>query len=35
MKDIDLNRMQEILVTTATDIGLKILAAITFWVVGR
>jgi small conductance mechanosensitive channel len=35
MKDIDLNRMQEILVTAATDIGLKILAAIFFWIVGR
>ena len=35
MKEIDLNRIQEILVTAATDIGLKILAAIAFWVVGR
>lgn len=35
MKDIDLNRIQEILVTAATDIGLKILAAIAFWVIGR
>ena len=35
MKEIDLNHIQEILVTVATDIGLKILAAITFWVVGR
>ena len=35
MKDMDLDRIQEILVTTATDIGLKILAAIAFWVIGR
>lgn len=35
MKEIDISRIQEILVTAATDIGLKILAAIIFWVVGR
>ena len=35
MKDIDLDRIQEILVTAATDIGLKVLAAIAFWVIGR
>lgn len=35
MKDIDLDRIQEILVTAATDIGLKILAAIALWVIGR
>ncbi|AGG33964.1 MscS Mechanosensitive ion channel [beta proteobacterium CB] len=35
MKEIDLDRIQEILVTAATDIGLKILAAIAFWVIGR
>lgn len=35
MKEIDINRFQEILVTAATDIGLKILAAIAFWIAGR
>ena len=35
MKEVDLDRIQEILVTAATDIGLKILAAIAFWVIGR
>ncbi|OYY54951.1 MAG: mechanosensitive ion channel protein MscS, partial [Polynucleobacter sp. 24-46-87] len=35
MKEIDVNRIQEILVTAATDIGLKILAAIAFWLIGR
>lgn len=35
MNEMDIDRIQEILVTAATDIGLKILAAITFWVVGR
>ncbi|WP_114653620.1 mechanosensitive ion channel family protein [Polynucleobacter necessarius] len=34
MNQIDLDRIQEILVAAATDIGLKILAAIVFWVVG-
>jgi len=31
----DISRYQDILVTTATDIGVKILAAIAFWVIGR
>ena len=35
MKDIDFEHVQQLLVTAATDIGLKILAAIAFWVVGR
>lgn len=35
MKDIDFSHIQDILITAATDVGLKILAAITFWVVGR
>lgn len=35
MKEIDISRIQEMLVTAATDIGLKILAAIAFWVIGR
>jgi small conductance mechanosensitive channel len=35
MKQIDIDRIQEILITAATDIGLKILAAIAFWVIGR
>lgn len=35
MKDIDFDRIQQIVITAATDVGLKILAAIAFWVVGR
>ncbi len=35
MKEIDIDRIQEILVTAATDIGLKIFAAIAFWIIGR
>jgi small conductance mechanosensitive channel len=35
MKDIDLNHIQQMVITAATDVGLKILAAIAFWVVGR
>lgn len=31
----DISRYQDILLTTATDIGVKILAAIAFWVIGR
>ena len=35
MTEHDFSRYQDLLVTTATDIGLKILAAIVFWMVGR
>lgn len=35
MDKVDLARYQDIIVTTATDVGLKVLAAIVFWVVGR
>lgn len=35
MKEIDLDRIQNIIITAVTDVGLKILAAIAFWVVGR
>lgn len=31
----DVSRYQDLIVTTATDVGLKIVAAIIFWVVGR
>lgn len=31
----DISRYQDLILTTATDIGLKILAAIAFWVIGR
>lgn len=31
----DISRYQDLLITTATDIGVKILAAIAFWVIGR
>lgn len=35
MKEIDFDHIQQIVFTAATDVGLKILAAIAFWVVGR
>jgi small conductance mechanosensitive channel len=35
MNQDDLQQIQNILITAATDIGLKILATIAFWVVGR
>jgi small conductance mechanosensitive channel len=31
----DISRYQDLFITTATDIGLKILGAIAFWVIGR
>jgi small conductance mechanosensitive channel len=35
VKDFDFASMKEIILAAATDIGLKILAAIAFWVIGR
>lgn len=35
MLEQDLTRYQDIVITTMTDVGLKILAAIAFWVIGR
>lgn len=35
MTEQDISRYQDILITTATDVGLKLLAAIAFWVIGR
>ncbi|OMG56346.1 mechanosensitive ion channel protein MscS [Azonexus hydrophilus] len=35
MKEEDISRYQDILVTTLTDVGVKVLAAIAFWVIGR
>jgi len=35
MKNIDIDHLQDVLVTIATDVGLKILAAIALWLVGR
>lgn len=35
MTEQDISRYQDLIVTTATDVGVKILAAIAFWVVGR
>lgn len=35
LNEQEISRYQELIVTTATDIGIKILAAIVFWVVGR
>ena len=35
MTEQDISRYQDIIVTTATDVGLKVLAAIAFWVIGR
>lgn len=35
MTEQDISRYQDFIVTTATDVGLKVLAAIAFWVIGR
>ena len=35
MAEQDISRYQDLIVTTATDVGIKILAAIAFWVIGR
>ncbi len=35
MTEQDISRYQDLIVATATDIGVKILAAIAFWVIGR
>lgn len=35
MTEQDISRYQDLIVTTATDLGVKILAAIAFWVIGR
>lgn len=35
MTEQDISRYQDIFITTATDVGIKILAAIAFWVIGR
>lgn len=35
MTEQDISRYQDLIVTTATDVGIKMLAAIAFWLVGR
>jgi small conductance mechanosensitive channel len=35
MNKEDISRFQDLMITTATDIGLKVLAAVAFWVIGR
>jgi small conductance mechanosensitive channel len=35
MSSIDFSKIQEIIITTATDVGIKIVGAIVFWVIGR
>jgi small conductance mechanosensitive channel len=35
MKEIDLGHIQDVLINAATDVGLKILAAIAIWIIGR
>lgn len=35
MIDVDISRYQDLIVTTATYVGIKILASIAFWVIGR
>ena len=35
MTEQDISHYQDIVITTMTDVGFKILAAIAFWVVGR
>ena len=35
MDKADFTRYQDLIVSTATDLGIKVLAAIAFWVIGR
>ena len=35
MNKEDISRWQDLILTTATDVGLKVLAAVAFWVIGR
>ena len=35
MNKEDISRYQDLLMTTATEVGLKVLAAVAFWVIGR
>lgn len=35
MTEQDISKYQDLIVTTATDLGIKILAALAFWVIGR
>jgi small conductance mechanosensitive channel len=35
MADIDFSRVQDMLITAATDVGLKVVSAIALWMVGR
>ena len=35
MNKEDISRWQELILTTATEVGLKVLAAVAFWVIGR
>ena len=35
MDKADFTRYQDLIVATATDLGIKVLAAIAFWVIGR
>jgi small conductance mechanosensitive channel len=35
MNKEDISRYQELLIATATEVGLKVLAAVAFWVIGR
>ena len=35
MNKEDISRYQDLLMTTATEVGLKVLAAVVFWVIGR
>ena len=35
MTEQDISRYQDILITTATEVGLKLLASIAFWVICR
>ncbi len=35
MNKDDISRYQDLLIATATEVGLKVLAAVAFWVIGR
>ena len=35
MNKEDISRWQDLIMTTATEVGIKVLAAVAFWVIGR
>ena len=35
MADVDFVKIQELVMTTAMDVGIKVVAAVAFWIIGR